>query len=269
MKTEWINIGAVCNSFGLEYLSLESKKESDHMSKLFSELSDKIDRDVYVSAITKTSSSGTKDWYWSSSGKNVSFEIDFAPGEPNNWNGEEYCLSFIVENSKTLYNDMKCSDHASQFVCQRLVESSSSPVTSAKVDESDSDDQTLTTESPVEETTTEKNDNNESDDSIKSSPKDEESATLATESPVEETTKRNVEMDYHDSTDSTKSSPTIMTEKNQENNSDDPTTTRSHRFEESENDSDDETLTTEAPDAPEEEETTEEIANNGFDSDED
>jgi len=71
---------------------------------------------AYVDAIALTLKSPT-DWYWTKSGKKLSFALPWYPGEPNNHNNlNEACLLFHNGG----FNDAPYSFTIYSFVCQRL-----------------------------------------------------------------------------------------------------------------------------------------------------
>lgn len=57
------------------------------------------------------------------SGKKIDYELKFGAGEPNNYDGKEFCLSLVRMNGGEYfhYNDYDCSDTTGRFVCQKLL----------------------------------------------------------------------------------------------------------------------------------------------------
>lgn len=73
---------------------------------------------LWIDGITLTEKS-TTDWYWTKTGKKISFPIDWYPGQPTG-NGQ-FCLAVgkATINAKFAFNDGTCSGSL-KFVCQRI-----------------------------------------------------------------------------------------------------------------------------------------------------
>jgi hypothetical protein len=71
---------------------------------------------LWIDGVTLTDKSKT-DWYWTKTGKKISFPIDWYPGQPS---GNQFCLCIgkSTINSKCGFNDGICSG-SFQFICQR------------------------------------------------------------------------------------------------------------------------------------------------------
>ena len=68
---------------------------------------------IYIDGISLTSRSPT-DWYWSNTGKKVSFPIPWRAGQPNNGGGSEYCLTIYRPNigERFGFDDATCMGSA-------------------------------------------------------------------------------------------------------------------------------------------------------------
>lgn len=122
LKTEWVNALAVCKSFGMDIISFESKTESEKMLDICSRNADLFEVHTYAGGLAANAFS-LDEWYWMNSGKRLNFKLRFAPGEPNNHLGSEFCLSIVRwEGTTTFYfNDIDCSNDARPFLCQKLI----------------------------------------------------------------------------------------------------------------------------------------------------
>lgn len=80
---------------------------------------DEFDTYTFVGAISYDGNS--KDtFYWMNSGKRINYVLDFEPGEPNNYDGKEFCLSISKHDSRFSFNDIGCTESTHQFICQKL-----------------------------------------------------------------------------------------------------------------------------------------------------
>lgn len=103
-------MGAVhCHRNGMEYLSLETKKEEQNFLKLCSNESGQFDNFNFLGGTSDRVSSNS-GWYWISTGKPVNYKLQFNAGEPNNHLGEELCLSTNKDApNRCGFNDVQCA----------------------------------------------------------------------------------------------------------------------------------------------------------------
>lgn len=106
----------------MEFVSFESEMESNKMLEMCVKNEHLFGDHTFVGAITVNAGTLT-DWYWANSGNPLNHKIKFAPGEPNNHRGEEYCMS-ITHLRGTLdifYNDISCTSDMNPFICQKIM----------------------------------------------------------------------------------------------------------------------------------------------------
>jgi len=83
----WIESHSFCKLYGLEFLTLETAAEAQeylNMVETNTFLRSQANAWFYVDAFAMTPGSCT-DWYWSTTGKKVSFPIRWRPGSPNSY----------------------------------------------------------------------------------------------------------------------------------------------------------------------------------------
>ncbi|CAG9805261.1 unnamed protein product [Chironomus riparius] len=103
---------AICKSYDFELATLETHAEAQAIIKLAQNLGSEY---FYVDAIALTLKSPT-DWYWTKSGKKLSFALPWGAGEPNNYNNlNETCLAL----SSIGFVDLRCT-LSRLFVCQKI-----------------------------------------------------------------------------------------------------------------------------------------------------
>lgn len=70
--------------------------------------------------ITATPKSST-EWYWTSSGKKVSYALPWNPGQPDYKLNKEYCLAIgrVRSYNPLKFHDFPCTEDPRQFICQR------------------------------------------------------------------------------------------------------------------------------------------------------
>lgn len=120
MRTSWVTAGPVCNSYGLEFVSLETHSQSEAFLKICLENAHLFDTHTFIGAISETGTS-PDDFYWMNSGKKVGYRLQFAVGEPSTYNKNEFCLTLKKSYySEFAYNDYDCSDSTDNFICQKV-----------------------------------------------------------------------------------------------------------------------------------------------------
>jgi len=75
---------------------------------------------LYIDGVALTPKS-TTDWYWTKSGKKISFPIPWRSGTPGNGDYTEFCLTIgrNFPNEKFGFDDAMC-DRVTRLACQRI-----------------------------------------------------------------------------------------------------------------------------------------------------
>lgn len=125
LKADWGQAKAICKTFDLELASFETITEAHtflHMCEKSSLIpSEKV---FYLTdGMTVTPRSSNKDnWYWTNSGKKISYDLPWTGVQPDFYRGIEYCLSIgRVKGNDTLgFNDYTCVSGVIHFICQKV-----------------------------------------------------------------------------------------------------------------------------------------------------
>lgn len=121
-KASWHNARSICQSYGMEFLTIESEAEQNYLldtlkysSAVFS------DKWVHIGGIT--TSCGSRDmWYWVDTGNKVNFPIKWHKNDPNCSNGSEPCLAlgkFEEEDGNVYVVDIQCNGAIEKFLCKQ------------------------------------------------------------------------------------------------------------------------------------------------------
>jgi hypothetical protein len=114
----WHQAKTLCSSYGLEFVSVDSIKESNHFLGLCEQNIGLFDLWTHIGGLTTVGGSRT-EWYWVESGKKLNFNLKFGAGQPDNAGGDEMCLSLGRAPGNFFYNDIPCYGvHAYKFICQ-------------------------------------------------------------------------------------------------------------------------------------------------------
>lgn len=102
----------------MEFLSLESLKESDNLLQFCAKNPALFDQWTHIGGLTTVPKSQT-EWYWVETGKKVDFGLKFGAGQPDNAGGNEFCLSLGKLPGNFIFNDINCFGmHQFKFICQ-------------------------------------------------------------------------------------------------------------------------------------------------------
>ena len=85
-----------CRSFGMELVSLPTKDLADKFTQLCFENSPFFDIFTHIGGTYI--GAGLNNFYWLSTGKPVSYDLNWKAGEPNNNGGKQNCLALHKEN---------------------------------------------------------------------------------------------------------------------------------------------------------------------------
>jgi len=120
-KAPWAESKAICKAFDLELVTLESNSELQSFLNIInnnSYLRTLSGTYLWADGISLTPKSKT-DWYWTKSGKKLTFPLPWALNQPDFLRVDEYCLALgKYNNSNFEFHDGICSLFIS-FVCQR------------------------------------------------------------------------------------------------------------------------------------------------------
>lgn len=81
LKAIWSNARSICQSYGMDYLSLDTEKEYNHVLQLLKNDAANIPQWLYIGAITEEAGS-QNNWYWVSSGNRITFPLKWAANQP-------------------------------------------------------------------------------------------------------------------------------------------------------------------------------------------
>ena len=100
----------------MEFLALETLTEARaYLSMLDNDsfLRAKGAAWIYIDAVGLTLKSPT-DWYWSNTGKKISYAIPWRTGNPNNIGGSEYCIGIYRSGiaERFGFDDVTCMGNA-------------------------------------------------------------------------------------------------------------------------------------------------------------
>lgn len=128
----WVEAQQICNSYDLELVTIDSVDESNVFLSLYTQNAALFDTWTHIGAVATIPRSAT-DWYWVGSTEKVNFPLKFGVGLPDNYGGNEACLTLGLFLGSYYFNDLKCYEHyIMKFVCQsKLFDTQTTPATPA------------------------------------------------------------------------------------------------------------------------------------------
>ena len=117
IKLVWANAFMFCRSFGMELVSLPTKDLADKFTQLCFENAPYFDKYTHIGGTYI--GAGLNNFYWLSTGKKVSHDLNWGPGQPNNYGGQQSCLALNKENGPFKFDDIEgFGTHEEKFVCE-------------------------------------------------------------------------------------------------------------------------------------------------------
>ena len=116
----WAESVAICKSFNMQLITLDSDAEARHFLSLFIDNSPLFDQFTHLGAVGSIPRTLT-EWFWVENTQKVNFTLVFGSGLPDNYGGNEVCLSLGYVSNTFYFNDLKCYEsYSSKFVCQTI-----------------------------------------------------------------------------------------------------------------------------------------------------
>lgn len=106
-----------CRSFGMDLVTLPTEEENNVFTKLCADNATYFDEYTHVGG----SNLGLNNWFWTSNGQPIKYQLKFAPGEPNNSGGREYYLAISKQLGSFKFNDVPgYGAREEKFVCEHI-----------------------------------------------------------------------------------------------------------------------------------------------------
>lgn len=120
-ETEWQHAKSICQSYGMEFLSIESEAEQTHLLNSLSKHGSFFGVHEWVSIGAMTTTCGSQDlWYWVDTGKKVNFQFAWGQSNPNCKNDSEMCLCLGKRVNGSFYiGDIWCKGTPQRFLCKQ------------------------------------------------------------------------------------------------------------------------------------------------------
>lgn len=113
----WQESRAICQSFGMEFFSMDTEDEYNRLRQLLASNAAMVKKYIYVGAMT--TDPRNHKWYWLNSGKRITYPMKWAANEPTNA-GLEFCLYFEkVAGNQFHFHDGSCTAKIGKFICQK------------------------------------------------------------------------------------------------------------------------------------------------------
>lgn len=119
IKSQWINTRSICQSFGMDSLSIETAEEQSFFLNLCDENIKLFDDWTHVGAMTTVGKS-TDKWYWASTGKKINYPIKWGVNQPDFAGANEFCMVVMKRAKNFEFNDVICQGaYDLKFICQK------------------------------------------------------------------------------------------------------------------------------------------------------
>lgn len=124
IKAYWSEAKAICNSFNLQLASFETLTEANNFLDILDKnnCSTPAGQMYYiVDGVTNVPKSKT-EWFWTNTGRKVSYSLPWEGIQPDFFLNKEYCMSIgrSASSGPLGFNDFPCTSDPRQFVCQKI-----------------------------------------------------------------------------------------------------------------------------------------------------
>lgn len=119
-QSSWTGVRPICMAYGMDFVSLETAHEHDRFLEICKNNAAVFPAAVHVGAMTKVLKS-PNEWFSVNSGNRITYQINWASGQPKNDAGNEYCLHLKKVNNNFVFHDAHCTNLVHNFVCQRYL----------------------------------------------------------------------------------------------------------------------------------------------------
>jgi len=118
-EATWLEARSICNDYGLRFVTLETEEEADFFLKLCAQNYDLFESNYNHIGGIQSIRGNASSYHWVETGYESTFDFKWAPGEPNNGGGKQWCLAVKKERVQFLFDDMFCDAQKSRFVCEK------------------------------------------------------------------------------------------------------------------------------------------------------
>lgn len=121
--SSWANVRAICKSYDMDFVSLDTEDEADNLLAMCKKQSNLFGTWTHIGAITLLDK--RKDfWFWVNSGKHIDYTLKFYDGRPDNLKNVQHCLTMGNTDVKNFFfDDISCNSEDDnndyKFVCER------------------------------------------------------------------------------------------------------------------------------------------------------
>jgi len=104
---------------GLEFMSLDSKKEHDLFIKFFAKHATMFKKGYVIIGAIESVQGNASSFVWVATNQNLRFNLTWIKNNPDNYNKWEHCLSMDPGSPKNPFNDVNCDHDKYNFICQK------------------------------------------------------------------------------------------------------------------------------------------------------
>jgi hypothetical protein len=122
LALSWRNAYNTCKNIGMDMVTLNTTKEAEDFLKLCKDKEKEFDSVCPKDLPHPVASIGgikcDSSWSWLATDQIIDFPLSWAPGEPSNQSGEDFCLGVIAKDGKVGFTDIDCYKGFFPFICQ-------------------------------------------------------------------------------------------------------------------------------------------------------
>jgi hypothetical protein len=116
----WMDSRTFCKSYDMDLAQFETSYEFSNFVKFAMKSSFYFDRWTHIGGISRFKENH-REWFWVGKNSPISYPLQFATGQPNNYLGRQNCLGISKEEKTFEFQDIDCHGRFEEkFICQRI-----------------------------------------------------------------------------------------------------------------------------------------------------
>lgn len=109
-----------CKTYDMDLAQFDTAYEFSNFVKQAMRSYQHFDRWTHIGGIAKFTEKD-RHWFWVGKNARISYPLQFAPSQPNNYLGRQNCLGISKEETTFEFQDIDCHGRFEEkFICQKI-----------------------------------------------------------------------------------------------------------------------------------------------------
>ena len=109
-----------CKTYEMDLAQFENAYEFSNFLKFAMKKYHHFEKWTHIGGISRFSGKN-REWFWVGKNSKISYPLQFATGQPNNYLGRQNCLGISKEENTFEFQDIDCHGrYEEKFICQKI-----------------------------------------------------------------------------------------------------------------------------------------------------